>query len=152
MKRSALLLALVLAATPARADWLGDLFGAAGSWAATTRGNLATIAARYVGRGNVTGFKGPWCRNFVNYVADEAGVPLANRSNLAIDALRLGPHVREPAIGDIAVLRRRGGYHVTFFAGRQGDKIIGLGGNQHKRVRYSAYSARNVVGFVRLGR
>lgn len=149
MTRAAILLALVLAATPARADWLGDLFGADG-WTARARNGLVSVASHYLGRGNVTRLRGPWCRAFINLVADEAGIPLANRSNLAIDALRLGPHVREPAIGDLAILRRRGGYHVTFFAGRQGDKIVGLGGNQHKRVKYSAYSARNVVGYVRL--
>lgn len=151
MKRSALLLALVLAATPARADWLDELSGNSG-WLARARNGLVSVASHYLGRGNVTHLRGPWCRAFINLVADEAGVPLANRSNLAIDALRLGPRVREPVAGDLAILRRRGGYHVTFFAARHGDKIIGLGGNQHKRVRYSAYSTRNVVGYVRLGR
>lgn len=42
MTRAALVLALALVCFPAKAD-------------------MATIAARFVGRGNFTGFPGPWC-------------------------------------------------------------------------------------------
>jgi hypothetical protein len=42
-------------------------------------------------------------------------------------------------------------HHVTIFAGQQGRRVIGLGGNQgHGRVKYSNYDRRAVVAFVRL--
>jgi uncharacterized protein (TIGR02594 family) len=107
---------------------------------------LLAAAQRFLGAGKVTRLPGPWCRDFVNLVAERAGYRLANNSRRAIDALRLGAHVRDPRPGDLAVMRN----HVTIVAGRDRGKIIGLGGNQSRRVRYSAYPERRVLAFVRL--
>jgi hypothetical protein len=41
-------------------------------------------------------------------------------------------------------------HHVTIFAGRLGDRILGLGGNQDHRVKIKAYPARRILAFVRL--
>lgn len=64
-----------------------------------------------------------------------------------IDALGLGlgRHV-SAATGDLVVMR----HHVTIFAGRLGDRILGLGGNQDHRVKIKAYPARRILAFVRL--
>ena len=79
-------------------------------------------------------------------MARQAGYHLANNSRRAIDALRLGHRVPPPRPGDLAVMR----HHVTIFAGWGGRGLLGLGGNQHRSVRYSHFSRRSIVAFVRL--
>ena len=165
---SAFLLLLALAA-PARAQdslsayWTGEaaraaLVAATGHGRAGNRhadrpgpplqlaGGLLAEASRYIGRGKVTPYAGPWCRDFINLVASRAGYRLANRSRRAIDALALGPRVASPRPGDLVVMRS----HVTIYAGMQGGRIAGLGGNQGRGVRVSHYDARRVIAFVRL--
>ena len=108
--------------------------------------DMLSLAARYVGSGKMTPLPGPWCRDFVNMVAARAGKPLANHSRRAIDAIHLGRRVSSPEPGDLVVMR----HHVTIYAGNSAGKIIGLGGNQGRRVRYSAYDPRRVLAFIRL--
>ena len=107
---------------------------------------LLAVAQGYIGHGKVTAYAGPWCRDFVNLVARRAGVRLANNSRRAIDAVHLGTRVSSPQPGDLVVMR----HHVTIYAGNSGGRIVGLGGNQGHRVRYSHYDPRSVVAFVRL--
>jgi len=107
---------------------------------------LLAEAQRFEGSGKVTRYRGPWCRDFINLVASRAGYRLANYSRRAIDALHLGRRVADPQPGDLVVMR----HHVTIFAGRAGGKIVGLGGNQGRRVRYSHFAPGRVVAFVRL--
>ena len=107
---------------------------------------MLAVARRYLGSGRISRNGGPWCRDFINVVARRAGYRLANNSRRAIDALRLGRRVASPRPGDLAVMR----HHVTIFAGWGGGRLIGLGGNQHRSVRYSHFSRRSVVAFVRL--
>lgn len=161
MKRTLVLVSLLLASVPARADDFSDVFnpGVARQYArlhqergfrhrrvwADGSANLLHIAQRYMGSRNFTGV-GQWCRAAINHWAALAGKPLANRSNRAVDALALGPHVSSPRPGDLAVMR----HHVTIFAGWSGGRLIGLGGNQSRRVKYSAFSRRGVLAFVRL--
>lgn len=162
----ALALACALGASPALADPAGFLlygdrvseYAPAGAprarpkWARmhgapVSSAPLLAVARRYVGRGKVTAFRGPWCRDFVNLVARRAGVRLANHSRRAIDARHLGVRVANPRPGDLAVMR----HHVTIFAGwSHGGRFVGLGGNQGHRVKYSRFAARSVVAFVRL--
>lgn len=65
-------MALALVSTPARADFLDDLFGGSSAWMARAHGNLAAIAARYSGRGNFTGYHGPWCAVALSHWVEEA--------------------------------------------------------------------------------
>lgn len=112
-----------------------------------TSSQILAEAQRYVGSGKVTRYAGPWCRDFINLVASRAGYRLANNSRRAIDAVHLGMRVSHPQPGDLVVQR----HHVTIFAGWSGDgRIVGLGGNQGRRVRYSNFSTSRVVAFVRL--
>ena len=133
----------VAAATPAKAFDLAELFGHHSTPHSTP---LLDVAKRYVGARNFTGLRAPWCRAFINRIADRAGVPLANRSNRAIDALALGRRVSTPRAGDLAVMR----HHVTIFAGYSNGRIVGLGGNQSHRVQYSKYSPTKVIAYVRV--
>ena len=111
-----------------------------------TSSQILAEAQRYVGMGKVTRYAGAWCRDFVNLVAARAGYRLANNSRRAVDALHLGVRVSSPQPGDLVVMR----HHVTIYAGHDGGRIVGLGGNQGRRVRYSHYSQRRVLAFVRL--
>lgn len=128
--------------------WWEPIFRVRGQEAAHPVGDrpLLAVAQRYVGRGKFTHYRGPWCRDFVNVVARQAGYHLRNTSRRAIDALSLGHRVSNPQPGDLVVMR----HHVTIYAGREAGKVVGLGGNQSHRVRYSTYSARKVLAFVRL--
>jgi hypothetical protein len=108
---------------------------------------LLSVARRYVGHGRVTRLGGPWCRDFVNKVASQAGYRLRNKSRRAIDALALGHRVASPRPGDLVVMR----HHVTIFAGYGGRGLIGLGGNQGRGgVSYSSFSPRRVLAYVRM--
>jgi hypothetical protein len=136
MKKLALsgALALALVSTPARADFLGDLFG--GSWLALARGNLASVARRFVGRGNFTGFRGPWCGAAISsWVAIYAG---RNPHILrARDWARYGRPSRLVA-GAIVVQP----HHVYVSTGG----TCGVGGNEHGRVAYRCgRSMRSVI-------
>jgi hypothetical protein len=119
------------------------------SWRATAYeggSNVLAVASHFVGSRNPTGFRGPWCKAFVNMVARETGHP-ANASLRAVDALHMGYRVRSPRPGDVAVMRS----HTTFFAGYGGRGFLGLGGNQgHHRVTVSSYPLRRVIAWVRL--
>lgn len=111
--------------------------------------NPLAIARRSLGHGRYRGMPYEWCRSFVNRVLRRGGY-FTTSSNLAINALRLGPHVRDPKYGDLAVMHG----HVTFFAGYDNrGYIIGLGGNQgghrgRRLVQYSHYSPRRVIAYV----
>lgn len=106
-------------------------------------------ARRFLGSRNPTGTRGPWCRDFVNFLARRNGVPLLNTSRRAVDAKHLGARVRHPAPGDLVVMAS----HVTLYAGRAPDgRIRGLGGNQGGgRVTVSHYHPARVLAFVRIG-
>lgn len=109
---------------------------------------LLAVASRYVGGRNPTGTRGPWCRDFVNHVVRKAGLPLADNSRKARDAVRLGRRVSNPRPGDLAVMRS----HVTIVAGFDAGRVVGLGGNQcGGRVCVSRYAQGRVIAFIRIG-
>jgi uncharacterized protein (TIGR02594 family) len=101
-------------------------------------------ASKFIGQHNPTGTVGPWCRDFVNMILRRTG-HYVDSSRLAIGSLRLGHRVSTPARGDLVVMRG----HVTFYAGMKGHTVIGLGGNQGHRVKYSNYPLSRVIAFVR---
>lgn len=114
-----------------------------------TAASTLNIAQRYLGHGNPTGFRGPWCAAFANMVLRKAGARPSG-SNLARSLLAVGPHVSNPQPGDLVVLSRGRGGHATFFkrwAGR--GRLVGLGGNQGHSVRESEYPLHRVIAFVR---
>lgn len=109
---------------------------------------LLNVASRYMGSRNPTGTRGPWCRDFVNHVVRQAGIPLSDTSRKARDAVRLGRRVSQPQPGDLAVMRS----HVTIVAGFESGRVVGLGGNQcGGRVCVSRYAQSRVIAYVRVG-
>lgn len=105
----------------------------------------------------------PWCSAFVNYVAWLLRLP-RSKSLSARSWLRVG---RPVAIGeseaafDVVVLRRGAGKqpgadvvdapgHVGFFAAREEDRVLLLGGNQNDGVTIERFPSRLVLGVRRL--
>lgn len=90
----------------------------------------------------------PWCAAFVNSILKKSG---NNGSNdlTARSFLRWGVKVSNPQEGDVVVIRTKSGYHVGFFAGFKGNKVLVLGGNQSNSVKVTAYPRKSVVQFRR---
>lgn len=104
----------------------------------------------------------PWCSAFANYIAWLARLPrskdLRARSWLTIGK---GINIDKAEPGDIVVLKRGKGDqpgpevldapgHVGFYAGRSGELIEVLGGNQSDTVKISRYFAKDLLGIRRL--
>jgi uncharacterized protein (TIGR02594 family) len=106
----------------------------------------------------------PWCSAFANYVAWLLRLPrskdLRARSWLQVGrGISLGD--AEPGGNDVIVLKRGSGPqpgpevidapgHVGFYAGRDGEWIEVLGGNQSDTVKVSRYSKDRLLGVRRL--
>lgn len=89
----------------------------------------------------------PWCAAFVSWCLEQAGIQ-SMRSARARDYLEFGEILKEPQIGCIVVLSRKGGGHVGFYWGKsQNGKINLLGGNQGNAVTIAPYDASRVVGY-----
>jgi len=105
----------------------------------------------------------PWCSAFTNYVCWLLRLPrsknLRARSWLAIGR---GIQLDDAIAGfDVVVLKRGKGSqpgpevleapgHVGFYAGRFGEYVEVLGGNQSDRVKISRYHAKRILGVRRL--
>jgi uncharacterized protein (TIGR02594 family) len=104
----------------------------------------------------------PWCSAFANYICWLARLP-RSKSLRARSWLTVGRGIplddAEP--GDIIVLQRGAGQqpgpevieapgHVGFYAGRFGDFIEVLGGNQSDTVKVSRYPKSKLLGVRRL--
>lgn len=101
-----------------------------------TGSDVLRTAARYLGAGNVTGHRGPWCGFFLQKILRETG-HYYNGSGRAIDARLLGPRTF-PHPGAIAVSWR----HTAFVAAVGRGRILLLGGNQGHRVSFMWHSMR----------
>jgi len=105
----------------------------------------------------------PWCSAFANYVCWLLRLPrsksLRARSWLTVGH---GIELSEAAAGfDVVILKRGAGEqpgpevleapgHVGFYAGRFGNLIEVLGGNQSDTVKISRYRAESLLGVRRL--
>ena len=105
----------------------------------------------------------PWCSAFMNYVCKLVDLP-RSRSLSARSWLRIGIPIELADArpdGDIVILKRGEGAqpgpevinapgHVGLYAGRDGDKVLLLGGNQGDKVSIAAFPASRVLGVRRL--
>jgi len=104
----------------------------------------------------------PWCSAFTNYVAWLLRLPrskdLRARSWLTIGK---GIMLDDAEVGDVIVIKRGKGSqpgpevidapgHVGFYAGRFGELIEVLGGNQSDTVKISRYHKSRLLGVRRL--
>jgi uncharacterized protein (TIGR02594 family) len=104
----------------------------------------------------------PWCSAFANYVCWLLRLP-RSKSLRARSWLQVGRGITldEAEAGDIIILKRGSGDqpgpevinapgHVGFYAGRFGDYIEVLGGNQSDTVKVSRYGKSRLLGVRRL--
>lgn len=105
----------------------------------------------------------PWCSSWLNAIAWALRLP-RSKSAAARSWLTVGQGVRleEARPGfDVVVLTRGAGKppgadviaapgHVGLFAGREGDQVLVLGGNQANGVSVARFPASRVLGVRRL--
>jgi hypothetical protein len=103
-------------------------------WDSAPRSNILADARRYLGMGNVTGFRGPWCMAFVQKILHETGHHFT-RSLRAIDARLLGPRTY-PHAGAIAYTS----HHTGFVVAAERGRVLLLSGNHSHRVGIGWYS------------
>lgn len=107
------------------------------------------------GLGMHTADEVPWCSSWLNAICWLLDLPMS-RSAAARSWLKVGTPVSldDAIIGfDIVVLSRgdkpwQG--HVGFYAGKQGDQVLVLGGNQSNAVTRQGFPVSRVVGVRRL--
>ena len=110
------------------------------------RSGLLAYAERFIGRGNVTGFRGPWCGAFMGKIASATGHGKPRGFLQARQWLHAGPHVR-PHVGAVAVLP----HHVGIVSAVHGRTVTLLSGNHSHRVGFGNYPKRAILAFVDLG-
>lgn len=81
----------------------------------------------------------PWCGAFVGFCMLKAGYDIPKTAARALSWMGWGFSADEPVFGAIAIKKRKGGGHVTFVVGREGDTLYCLGGNQHDAVNIARY-------------
>jgi uncharacterized protein (TIGR02594 family) len=105
----------------------------------------------------------PWCSAFVSSIAMMLKLPRST-SAAARSWLTVGqpvPLAEAIAGNDIVILKRGTGVqpgpevlkaqgHVGLFAGRDGDRVLVLAGNQSNSVNVTAFPAEQVLGVRRL--
>lgn len=117
--------------------------------AGSASSSVVADAMRFVGAGNVTGMRGPWCADYASMILRRTGHrPLAGRSVSA--AFAYGPRVRQPKPGDLVVINTRAGYarHVGFFAGWDHGQMVMVSGNWGHRVSVAPISPSAVAAFI----
>ena len=110
---------------------------------------------RETGHKWVTTDETAWCSAFMNWCAMKAGYESSGALN-ARSWLKVGEHIIEPQLGDVAVFWRESPKswkgHVGLFIGYSMDykHIYVLGGNQNNSVCIRQYPASQLLEFRRL--
>lgn len=107
---------------------------------------LIEIASRYLGMGNITGFRGPWCGAFAAMVARKAGVTPPEGYLQARRWANAGRRLPGPRVGAVAVARNHVGYVQAVVPGG----VILLSGNYSRRVASAFYPSGRFIAFVEL--
>jgi uncharacterized protein (TIGR02594 family) len=104
----------------------------------------------------------PWCSGAMNFVCKLTGTP-RTKDLRARSWLNIGlPVPLESAVPgfDVVILKRAGDNsppevidapgHVGFYAGKEGDMVLVLGGNQGDSVSIARFNVGNILGIRRL--
>jgi uncharacterized protein (TIGR02594 family) len=104
----------------------------------------------YWGRDD-SGGTNAWCGSFVNWAIEKAGLQGPKDAFRAREWANWGNGVSlaNARYGDVVVIRNGDNYHVGFYAGREGNTIKLLGGNQSDSVNVSNFSASSVYAVRR---
>jgi uncharacterized protein (TIGR02594 family) len=90
-----------------------------------------------------------WCGAFIRLVMVENGVTPPKKWWSAASWADWGIPLKSPAYGCIAVMKRKGGAHVTIIVGiNHAGKLVGLGGNQGDAVKLSAFEPSLFSAYV----
>lgn len=96
-----------------------------------------------------------WCAAFINWIMKHYGYKgvLTDNGYDAVRALKWanwdeGTDLKRPVYGAIAVKTRDGGGHVGFVAGKKGNKVVILGGNQTQKLYCVAYDISDYFAYV----
>lgn len=90
----------------------------------------------------------PWCGAFVAEVCAESGLAYPRAWYRARAWLDWGQPIPSPELGCVVVFDRKGGGHVGFVTGRDGQgRLMVLGGNQSNSVRVSPFTLDRVLGY-----
>jgi uncharacterized protein (TIGR02594 family) len=96
-----------------------------------------------------------WCAAFINWVMKHYGYKgiLTDNGYDAVRALKWakwdeGIDLKKPVYGAIAVKTRDGGGHVGFVAGKKGNKVVILGGNQTQKLYCVAYNVSDYFAYI----
>jgi uncharacterized protein (TIGR02594 family) len=89
-----------------------------------------------------------WCSAFVNWVMQKAGYD-GTKSAMAKSWINWGVNVKKPLYGAIAVFDYgETGGHVGFIVGKQGERLLILGGNQSDQVKTSLFKKGKIAAYV----
>ncbi len=96
-----------------------------------------------------------WCAAFVNWIMKHYGYEgvTTDKGYDAVRALKWatwaeGKDLGKPVYGAIAVKTRSGGGHVGFVAGKKGNKVVILGGNQSQKLYCVSYDISDYFAYV----
>jgi uncharacterized protein (TIGR02594 family) len=96
-----------------------------------------------------------WCAAFINWIMKKHGYTgiTTDKGYDAVRALKWAnwnesKELKKPIYGAIAVKRRTGGGHVGFVAGKKGDKVVILGGNQSQKLQCVSYEVSDYFAYV----
>lgn len=96
-----------------------------------------------------------WCAAFVNWIMKHYGYEgvTTDKGYDAVRALKWatwaeGKDLGKPVYGAIAVKTRSGGGHVGFVAGKKGNKVVILGGNQSQKLYCVSYDVSDYFAYV----
>lgn len=103
-----------------------------------------------------------WCAAFVNNILNESGFDIPLQGEDIYDKVRakeyskIGTKITNKSAkpGDIMVIKNSsGGYHVGFYAGKNNDKYLMLGGNQNNQVNIKELNLDSIeiISFNRIG-
>lgn len=91
----------------------------------------------------------PWCGLLVGLCLKQTGYEIPKEFYRALKWLDYGVPC-SPAVGAIAIMKREGGGHVAFVAGKtKHGNIVLLGGNQGDKVCYASVKPNAIVGYRR---
>lgn len=133
-----------------RPIWLTRAIGYIGTKEVPGAGDNPVILNWAKGQGGDTGRDYnhdsiPWCALFAWVCVRECGLNYPD-TLWALDALKWGIGLGGPALGALAVMKRDGGGHNTFVAGRdQHGNIMCCGGNQSDAVNIMPFDPDRVV-------
>jgi uncharacterized protein (TIGR02594 family) len=96
-----------------------------------------------------------WCAAFINWIMKHYGYKGITTDG-GYDAVRAlkwaewpeGRDIGKPVYGSIAVKTRTGGGHVGYVAGKKGNKVVILGGNQSQKLYCVSYEISDYFAYV----